>query len=73
MLRQILIACIILSLGCTKNADFAYNVPAEFEPYIKQFIAEAKTRGESISIDNLIIKYDSTLSLQYCATSNVTS
>ena len=75
MLRKILIACIILSLGCKKNENlnFAYNVPAEFEPYIQKFIAEAKTRGESISIDNLIIKYDSTLSLQYCATSNVTS
>ena len=75
MLRQILIACIILSLGCKKNENlnFAYNVPAEFEPYVQKFIAEAKTRGESISIDNLIIKYDSTLSLQYCATSNVTS
>ena len=75
MLRQILIACIILTLGCKKNENlnFAYNVPAEFEPYVKQFIAEAKTRGEIISIDNLIIKYDSTLSVQYCATSNVTS
>src|SRR6187551_834723 len=75
MLRQILIACIILTLGCKKNENlnFAYNVPAEFEPYVQKFIAEAKTRGESISIDNLIIKYDSTLSVQYCATSNVTS
>ena len=73
MLRQILIACIIFSLGCKKNAKFVYDVPAEFEPYVQKFITEAKMRGYIISIDNLIIKYDSTLSLLYCATSNVTS
>ena len=74
MLRKILIVCIILSLGCKKNENlnFVYNVPAEFDPYVQKFIAEAKTRGEILSIDNLIIRYDSTLSLQ-TATSNVTS
>ena len=73
MLPKILIAFIILSLGCKKNANFAYNVPAEFEPFVQKFITEGKTRGQNITIDNLIIKYDSTLSLLYCATSNVTS
>lgn len=74
MLRKILIACLILSLGCSKNTpSFVYSVPAEFEPYLQKFITEAKARGQNITISNLIIKYDSTLSLQYCATSNVTS
>ena len=75
MLRKILIACLILSLGCKKNENlnFVYNVPSEFEPYVQKFITEAKARGQNISIDNLIIRYDSSLSLLYCATSNVTS
>jgi len=73
MLKQILIACIIFIPGCGKKNDFIYNVPAEFEPYVKRFISEAKARGHNITIDNLIIKYDAVSSSVYCATSNVIS
>jgi hypothetical protein len=73
MQKKILIACIIFILGCEKKNNFVYNVSAEFEPYVQKFITEAKTRGLNININNLILKYDSTISPSYCATSNVTS
>ena len=73
MLKKILIACIIIIVGCQKKNDFVYTVPAEFEPYVQKFITEAKARGQNISINNLIIKYDAAVSPSYCATSNVIS
>jgi hypothetical protein len=73
MLRILLIALIILTLGCGKKNNFVYDVPAEFEPYVQKFISEAKARGQNITIHNLIIKYDATASSLYCATSNVIS
>jgi hypothetical protein len=73
MLRTILVACTILTLGCGKKNSFVYNVSAEFEPYVQKFISEAKARGQNITINNLIIKYDAAASSLYCATSNAIS
>ena len=75
MFRKAFVVCIIIMLGCHKNDDFVpvYNVPAEFESYVQSFIAEAASRGHTITINNLIIQYDASLSLQYCAKSNVIS
>jgi len=74
MLKKILIACIIIA-GCQKKNNFSpvYKVPAEFESYVKSFTTEAQARGHYINLNNLIIQYDSSLSLQYCAKSNVIS
>lgn len=73
MLKKILIAYIIIVLGCQKKNDFVYNVPWEFEPYVQKFIAEANAKGHPLSINNLIIQYDYSQSFQYCAKSNVIS
>lgn len=61
--------------ACQKGNDFApvYNVPAEFEPYVQSFISEANAHGKTITINNLIIQYDSTLPDNFCAKSNVIS
>lgn len=73
MVKKILIACIILTLGCQKKNSFVYNVPAEFEPHVKKFISEANARGHFISINNLIIQYDYSQASLICATSNIIS
>ena len=68
-----LIVAILLIAGCKKKVEFVYQVPQEFEPYVQKFIAEARTRGRDIVINNLIIQYDSSTSFPYCASSNVIS
>ena len=73
MLKNVLIALLIFILGCGKENDFIYDVPAEFEPYIVRFVNEANARGKAISIYNLIVKRDSTLPTLYCAVSNTIS
>lgn len=74
MLKRIFLLCIII-YSCHKNESFnpVYNVPAEFDGYVKTFEKEAAARGMNITINNLIIKYDSALTVAYCANSNVTS
>jgi hypothetical protein len=73
MLRYVLIASVLLVLGCHKQGGFVYRVPQEFEPIIQKFITEAGTRGHAITISNLIIQYDYSPSFQYCAVSNIIS
>src|SRR6185503_9958619 len=73
MLRKLLIACLIIIIGCNKESQFIYEVPDEFEPIVKRFISEAKARGINITITNLIIKRDSTLSSVLCGMSNTIS
>ena len=73
MLRIFSIVCLVIFLSCGKGNDFTYDVPAEFEPHVKKFEAEARARGKSISIKNLIIKYDAAASPVYCGNSNVIS
>lgn len=75
MLKKIFIVCIIVTSACKKKMDnsFVYSVPPGFQPYTDDFVKEAAARGRSISINNLIIRYDSSLSFAYCAQSNIIS
>jgi hypothetical protein len=75
MFKNMLIACVIILCGCKAETDFTpiLKIPAEFQPCVDSFIAAASERGYKITVNNLIIQYDSSLSIAYCAKSNVTS
>ena len=73
MRKNFVLVCLVFILGCKKEVKLVYDVPAEFEPIIQKFITEAKGRGKDISITNLIIKYDASISPAFCANSNVVS
>jgi len=76
MFKTLFIFGTILLQGCQKNDTIflpEYNVPDEFKPIVANFIEAAAGRGHTIQINNLIIKYDSTLKLPYCGMSNVIS
>ena len=76
MLKKLFIFSTILLLGCQKNINNfspVYDVPDEFKPIIARFIEAAAARGHTLHINNLIIRYDSTLKLPYCAKSNIIS
>ena len=65
----------MMSPGCETEEAFTpvYDVPDEFQPHVEQFVIEANTRGLEMQIDNLIIRYDSSLDLSVCATCNSNS
>ncbi len=72
MIRRLLLIAFIVSAGCSKQGfSPAYKVPAEFEPYVTGFISEAAARGHQLTINNLVIRYDSTLAMDICAKTNV--
>jgi len=73
MLRKVSVFCIVILLACGKSNDFVYDVPWEFDLHVKKFEEEARARGQNITIDNLIIKYDASVSSVYCGKSNVIS
>ena len=75
MFKNSLIACVIILIGCSHDGDFTpvLDVPAEFRPYVDSFIAAASERGHNITVNNLIITYDSSIANTYCAYSNITS
>src|SRR6478736_9778153 len=75
MIKKILVAGFILLGACSHKNDFipVLNVPAEFQPYVDSFKAAASERGYNITVNNLIIAYDSSVSNTYCAISNTTS
>jgi hypothetical protein len=61
-------------IGCA-NGDTpefrpTYNVPEEWQPLIDTFIQEARHRGHSYVIENLIIRYDEALSDPVCGQCN---
>lgn len=75
MLKRIIILnLVVLFWGCVKqkNAAFipAYNVPPEFRDVVSGFVQQAALRGHTLFIDNLIIKYDSSMAPNYCALCN---
>jgi hypothetical protein len=61
----------LLMIGCT-DEEFvpAYQVPEELQHYVDTFIYEGSLRGETIEINNLIIRYDSTIEAPVCANCN---
>lgn len=75
MLKIFVIASFVFFLGCQHENDFVpvLDIPAEFRPYVDSFVVAASERGVNITLDNLIITYDSSLSVAYCANSNVIS
>jgi len=73
MRELLLAACLIMLFGCKKDpkkVQTVYDVPAEFQPLVSKFLKEAAQHGQSFSITNLIIKYDSTVVASYCAVCN---
>ncbi len=66
---------VLLILSCKKesNEKFIVDINPEFKPVVDSFVKAATDRNYSITIDNLIIKYDSALDSRYCAASNVIS
>ncbi len=72
LLSTFLIILVITTWRCQSEKDFipVYNVPDEFQPEIDQFIIEANQRGYGMVIDNLIIRYDSSLDHTLCANCN---
>jgi hypothetical protein len=75
MFKNILAAVIIVLCGCSQKNDFTpvFDVPDQFKPYVDSFVVAAAERGHNITINNLIITYDSSLSNAICANSNITS
>ncbi|HNP23243.1 MAG TPA: hypothetical protein PKM63_04640 [Panacibacter sp.] len=75
MVKKICIACIVFMYACQRENNFTpvLNIPPEFQPCVDSFVAAALQRGHTITVNNLIIMYDSSLSGIYCANSNVTS
>ena len=75
MIRKILLLYpMLFLLSCSKGKenDFVpvYEVPAEFQPLVSRFVQEAAQRGDTVTINNLIIKYDSSQSASFCALCN---
>lgn len=78
MIKKVfLLYTLLFLLSCSKGDenDFVpiYDVPTEFGPLVASFLQEAAERGDTLVINNLIIKYDSSQSAQYCALCNSTS
>jgi hypothetical protein len=75
MLKKTLFTCLIFLYACSHKNDFTpvLSILPEFQPYVDSFVSAASERGYNITINNLIITYDSSISNIYCAYSNVTS
>ncbi|MFM9908199.1 MAG: hypothetical protein ACKVOW_02555 [Chitinophagaceae bacterium] len=75
MIRKELLLAIVFFIGCKKETKFSpvYDVPENFQIYVKNFLQEASSRGYQYTIDNLIVKYDSSLAAATCGKVNVIS
>ena len=53
--------CLILSLSACddEEMDIIYRVPDEVQPFVDQFLVEARNRGQDLKIDNLIVELTS--------------
>lgn len=60
LFRIFVLFCIIALTGCHHDAPAAktYSVPAEIEPYIQAFRDEVKKRNLAITVDNVLITFD---------------
>lgn len=57
-MNRLLLLLLSLSLFACQDRDAkVYQVPAELEPYIEQFVVEAAKRGRRLVVDDLIISY----------------
>ena len=67
-MKKFYFALLILS-ACEQNDNFSepiYDVPEELQPLVDLFIEEASTRGETVTIDNLILEYSSEVEDNVC-------
>ena len=66
--RQWCVRLLILLAACSgKEApEPVYQVPGEVEPYIQQFITEARLRGKEMAITNLVVTFGPTVSSDVC-------
>ena len=76
-MRNIFILCVLFLLvnSCKKesNKNFVVDIAPDFRAVVDSFVKAATDRNYSITIDNLIIKYDSALDSRHCAAANVIS
>ncbi len=70
--RFLFVSALALITGCSKQKGFVpvYDVPVEFQRFVRAFIDEAAKRGHTYIINNLIIKYDPALPYYFCGKSN---
>jgi hypothetical protein len=72
--KRLFFCCLVLLLSCSKKAGEntapVYEVPEEFQPLVASFIQEAAQRGDTFTINNLIITYDYNMNASYCALCN---
>lgn len=75
MKARLLLLAGVIWLGCSDEKTFrpVYEVPAEFEPYVLAFMNEAAQRGFAYRIDNLILRYDASLTSSVCGRCNETT
>jgi hypothetical protein len=75
--KLLFFCCLVLQLSCSKDSEKneapVYDVPEEFQPLVAGFIQEAAQRGKTLTINNLIIKYDYSMDASYCALCNTLS
>jgi hypothetical protein len=63
---------LVFIIGCNRDDGFkpVYDVPADLQPIVDRFIEEATLRGVTITIDNLIIRYDNSAGNTVCGSCN---
>ncbi|MEJ7645677.1 MAG: hypothetical protein WKF87_13875 [Chryseolinea sp.] len=74
-MRLVLILLLFLFCCRKEESDFVpiYSVPQEMEGFVKAFREEGATRGVELNINNLIIRFDSTMTSTYCGECNSSS
>lgn len=65
----------LLVSSCKKESkkNFIVDIAPDLKAVVDSFVKAAADRKYNITIDNLIIKYDSTLDSRYCAAANLIS
>lgn len=74
-MHRLLFFCLVPAMvACSKTSSTPeFRVPDEYIGYVRAFETEAAARGQSITINNLIIDYDASLPVSICAKVNTTS
>ena len=69
----VLVSCAFIgfsSSGCEHGFEPVYDVTADLQIHVDTFLDEAALRGHEITIDNLIVEYDSELASSTCGLCN---
>jgi hypothetical protein len=62
--------CFVTACAKHQNNTTTYKVPAQWQPYVDAFIAEAAKRGHTINKTNLVMKSDINTDELFCASCN---